>query len=224
MRKARRAKVGLDLVFIGVAEWEATGVGRGIFREHGRHSLKPDARQSVARKIVPYGKDKGAAWAKHALGLAHRLLLVGKEHHAELREDEVEGMRGERQIGRIGQAPGDGRAGLLGPGVIDHRLTDVGRFDLGFGKSLGERQSHPACPAGEFENSSGRPSGGARQNFIGEGRPHDGLQVFVVKFRHGAVENNHENRLSAPPHCAVESPLYGSMRGSAKARGFDSRC
>ena len=87
---------------------------------------------------------------------------IGKEHHAELAADQIEGGILERQRLRIGLPPaGCGHPALPRGGIIEHRLVEVGHDVTGIGRKFRrQRPRHHAAAGRRLQHGFGRKCGG----------------------------------------------------------------
>ena len=87
------------------------------------------------------------------MDLGERLRAIGKEHRAELAHHRVEGRVAERQLHRVGLAPGDGTRDRMLRRLIEHRLVQVRGDDRDrLRQRGGERARDDAGSGGDLEH------------------------------------------------------------------------
>ncbi len=138
-----------------IAEGDALIEGGGIVGEQLGDRGSGDFRGKVAVDPVPDHQKIMAAVAQHPARFGIPGDLVGKEHHAELADDEIEAGVLERKVERIGLPERDLGRAHLARSFVEHGLVEVGRDDVGVGKRAVQRLGDDAGARRRFEDTRG---------------------------------------------------------------------
>lgn len=168
---------------------------------------------------IPYVKEQRAARPQHATRFCESRGLVGKEHRAELTDDDIEACIVERQLQRVRLPPCHGASDGRRRGAIEHRLIQIGRDDIDMsGQCKRHRARDGAGARCRFQHARWSERRRARCKIFGVGRKEHRHEKPLVKLGNLTGELNvraRHSRIHAP------SPIDYSREASSL---FTLRC